>query len=117
MLQRKSPKDPAIRTLFYGVSVMNIAKWCMVSEKTAYKYKVGTLLPSCRSVYLFTLHKNRKILGKEWDGWIVRGDKLYSPANEEWSAKQLEAHLLIYQLAKVYARDQVYEVLLKLGTG
>lgn len=102
-------------SLFDGYPVELVQRWCMVGKKTAERYKNGTLLPSRRSVYLFNLHRNQKILGPEWNGWRVVGNRLYDPADVPTTRQQIEAYEFIYQLASSFAPSAVAAVLRKLS--
>lgn len=115
-MPRKRKHNANALSLFDGYPVELVQRWCLVGKKTAERYKSGALLPSRRSVYLFNLHRNQKILGPEWDGWRVVGNRLYDPANVPTTIQQLDAYQYIYQLASMHTPKEVAQVLLKLST-
>ena len=60
-----------------------IARWCGVSEHTAYLYKFGARQPSRQALRLFTLHRDGRVLGP---------DKLISPEGKKTTHGQLNAY-------------------------
>ena len=116
-MARVRTQKERILNLFDGYPVELVQRWCLVGKKTAERYKKGTLLPSRRSVYLFNLHRNQKILGSEWNGWRVNGGVLYDPADVPTTIAQLEAYQYIYQLASSLAPSDVQRVLRNLMAG
>lgn len=113
-MPRKRKQTANTLSLFDGYPVELVQRWCMVGKKTAERYKNGTLLPSRRSVYLFNLHRNQKILGPEWDGWRVVGNKLYDHADVPTTIAQLNAYQYVYQLASATAPLEIAKLLREL---
>jgi len=66
---------------FYGDPVETIAEWCQVSKGTAEHYKAGRREPSPQALKLFRLFHDQEVLGPEWEGYRVVGDKLFTPDN------------------------------------
>jgi hypothetical protein len=90
-------------TIFYGYPPELIARWCGVSEHTAYLYKIGARKPSRQALRLFTLHRDGRVLGPEWRDWAINKDRLVSPEGQETTQNQLAAYWLIMQLARELA--------------
>ena len=90
-------------TIFYGYPPELIARWCGVSEHTAYLYKIGARKPSRQALRLFTLHRDGRVLGPEWRAWAIHKDRLVSPEGQETTQNQLAAYWLIMQLARELA--------------
>jgi hypothetical protein len=103
--------------VFYGYPLELIARWCGVSAQTALLYKTGARKPSRQALRLFTLHRDRRVLGPEWNEWVVKGDRLVSPEDNEFTQGQLRAYILVMQLARELASkdptklEQYYEIL------
>lgn len=98
--------DLAYITPFRFSTVEQIAEWCMVSRQTAYKYRAGVVAPSPRTLRLFRLHYDGRILGPDWDGFCVKGGVLWTPEDRPVNPGQLHAFALILQLAaEVSYRD------------
>lgn len=98
-------------TIFYGYPPELIARWCGVTQHTAYLYKIGARKPSRQALRLFTLHRDGRVLGPEWREWAVHKDKLISPEGKETTHGQLNAYWLVMQLARELASKDpdVYE--------
>jgi hypothetical protein len=109
--------ESLVLTVFYGYPVEVLAGWCRVSRVTARLYKSGVRSPSKPVLRLFTLHRDARVLGPEWDGWRVVGPNLVNPAGESFTAGRLTAYRLIYQLASELAsrdpqtKGRFYELL------
>ena len=97
------PKKTVGNFLFYGYPPELIARWCGVSEHTAYLYKIGARKLSRQALRLFTLHRDGRVLGPEWRDWAIRKDRLVSPEAQETTQNQLAAYWLIMQLARELA--------------
>lgn len=110
---RKFP-TPAI---FYGYPVELIRDWCAVSRQTAYLYKIGARKPSRQALRLFTMHRDGRILGGDWDGWRVEKGCIFDPSGTATSVRQLRAYGLMMQFVHELARrspadrDKFYEIL------
>ena len=81
-------------TLFYGYTAEQLTTWCGITKTYAVELKKGTRKPSKRITRLFLYHINQRLLGKEWIGWRVYGDRLYSP--EGWYLTPGEIRALPY---------------------
>ena len=93
---------------FYGFPSYLIADWCCVTKRTARRWKDGTLRPSPGHLRLFRLHADRRILTKEWDGWVVRANVLVDPENQSTTQSQLRAYAMVYALAfEMAKRDPI----------
>lgn len=97
--------------VFYGYSAALIAQWCLVSLRHAHRLKSGQARPTPRILKLFQLHAAQQVLGPEWSGWRVVGDKLYNPEDRGFTQAQLRAYVLIWQLASSRDPDSVGRVL------
>jgi hypothetical protein len=91
---------PLVFTVFYGYPAELVAEWCGVSLATARLYKAGKRKPSKPVVKLFLLHRDRRVLGPEWNGWIVKPGSIVDPDNNETSRSQLHNYFWIVQLAR-----------------
>ena len=85
-------------------------------------YKSGKRKPSRAVVRLFMLHRERRVLGVEWKGWLVKPDAIVDPDGNETSRTLLHNYFWIVQLARrlAYERDDPrvhaeFERLLELG--
>jgi|HubBroStandDraft_1064217.scaffolds.fasta_scaffold145682_3 hypothetical protein len=92
-------------SIFDGFPAEVIARWCAVSVKTAELYKAGVRRPSRQSLRLFALHRDRRLLGDAWAGWLINGDSIVDPEGNATSARQLRAYFLVVQLAAAQARE------------
>lgn len=77
-----------------------LARWCLVTVKTARDWQAGRKRPSRRALKLLELHRSGRILGPEWEGWRVDGDRLIDPAGAVFERWQMEAHVVLYQIAE-----------------
>lgn len=89
---------------FYGYPPKLIASWCGVSVQTARAYKNGSKRPSRSVMRLFRLHREFKVLGDEWDGWLVRDGGIVDPDGNVTTRDQLMAYWVIMQYAYEAAR-------------
>lgn len=80
----------------------------------AHRLKSGRARPTPRILKLFQLHALNQVLGPTWSGWQVLGDKIFNPAGESFTRAQLEAYVLIWQLASSHAPEAVRKVLRQL---
>lgn len=101
------PAPPAsgssILGIFYGVPDHVIARWCGVSLATARRYKAGKLRPSRAVTRLFLLYRDRRVLGPEWAGWLVKPDSIVDPDGNETTRSQLRNYFWIVQMARELA--------------
>ena len=77
MGRKRIPTSPA--SPFYGYPAKEIAEWCGVSVGTAEHYKAGRRKPPTPVLRLFRLFRDSQVLGREWEGYRVVGDKLFGP--------------------------------------
>ncbi len=97
--------------VFYGYSAVLIAQWCLVSLRHAHRLKSGKARPTPRILKLFQLHAYHQVLTPAWAGWQLHDDVLVNPQGETLTRRQLEAYVIIWQLASEHARDSVFKVL------
>lgn len=77
MGRKRRPTSPA--NPFYGYSAELIAAWCGVSVGTAEHYKAGRRKPPTPVLRLWTLYRENCVLGEDWAGHRVIGNKLFGP--------------------------------------
>lgn len=98
---------------FYGYPAEVVAEWCGVSVRTAKSWKEGRTRPPRPALRLFTLHAERRVLGKEWTGWLINQATLVDPEGNSTTQGQLRAYAHVYALCRELAkRDQQAEALL-----
>jgi transcriptional regulator with XRE-family HTH domain len=102
-------RSRVVSSVFYGYPAEVVADWCGVSVETARRWKNGQRKPSPSSLKLFALYRDRKVLGKEWSGWIVKQGVIVDPESNETTQGQLRAYFQVYQLAHVLARGDSTE--------
>ena len=93
-------------TIFYGYPAELVAEWCCVSLRTARALKAGKRKPSPTVAKLFLLHRDRRVLGPEWRGWVITPKSIVDPDGAETSRIQLHGYWLIMQYAREIAREQ-----------
>lgn len=99
---------------FYGFPAELVAEWCGVSVRTAKSWKEGRTQPPRPALRLFTLHAERKVLGKEWEGWLINKNTLVDPEGQSTAQGQLRAYAMVYALCHELARrDQQAQELLR----
>ena len=103
---------------FYGYPAHVIAGWCGVSLSTARAYKSGKRRPPRPILRLWSLCADRRVLGSEWEGWLINGNALVDPDGNSTTLHQLRAYWVIMQIAADQARrlgpadqDRFYEAL------
>lgn len=89
---------------FYGYSPKLIAAWCGVSVQTARAYKNGSKRPSRSVMRLFRLHRECRVLGESWDGWLIQDDGIVDPDGNVTSRSQLLAYWIVMQYAAELVR-------------
>jgi hypothetical protein len=62
---------------------------------TAYAYKSGRTKPGKQVLALFRLHKERRVLTSEWDGWLVKSDAIVDPEGNETNRNLLRGYAQI----------------------
>jgi len=100
------PTKPPPLGIFHGYPAELIAEWCGVSLNTAQAYKSGRRRPSRVVMRLFTLHRDRRVLGPSWKGWIVKPDGIVDPDGNETTRSQLHNYFWIVQMARQMAADR-----------
>ena len=97
---------------FYGYPAKLIANWCGVSVGTAEHYKGGRRKPPTPVLRLFRLFRDEKVLGRDWEGYRVIGDKIFSPDGRFVKPSHIELQGLLWQ-ALADASPAKYHELLK----
>lgn len=95
MGRKRIPTSPA--SPFYGYPAELIAEWCGVSVGTAQHYKAGRRKPPTPVLRLFRLYRDGKVLGPEWEGFIVHGNMINGPDGKVISQTQLLYTALLAQ--------------------
>jgi hypothetical protein len=90
-------------SVFYGYPAELVAQWCGVSLGVAKGYKSGRHKPSRASVRLFVLHRDGRVLGKSWEGWIATDDAIADPAGNVTTKRQLSSYSFVLQFAAAMA--------------
>lgn len=99
--------------VFYGFPAELVAEWCGVHVRTAQRWKDGRSQPSLSALKLFRLHSERRVLGKEWNGWLINQGNLVDPEGQSTTQGQLRAYAHVYALCRELARgDKSAESLL-----
>lgn len=93
---------------FYGYPAELIADWCGVSVRTAARWKSGISQPSPSAIKLFELHRDRRVLGKEWEGWLVNQATLVDPEGNSTTQGQLRAYAHVYALCRELSRNDEF---------
>lgn len=104
---RPLPAKRAVFSIFYGYPDELVARWCGISAATVRQYKLGKRKPSRTVVRLFMLHREGRVLGPEWKGWLVKPDSIVDPDGNETSRALLHNYFWIAQFARqlAYERD------------
>jgi hypothetical protein len=103
---------------FYGHQARTIADWCGVSLSSARAYKSGKRHPPRPVLRLWSMYTDRRVLGDEWESWLINGNALVDPDGNSTTLHQLQAYWVIMQIAADQARrlgpaeqDRFYEAL------
>jgi hypothetical protein len=102
----RPPGPPAVFTIFHGYPAELIAEWCGISVASARLYKVSKRKPSKAVAKLFLLHRDRRVLGPQWQDWIVKPDSIVDPDGNETSRSLLHNYFWIVQFARRLAYDR-----------
>lgn len=97
-MPRKRSRPTAL--LFHNHDPKQIAAWCQVSLQTAYLYKIGQRKPSRQAVRLFVLHRDRRVLTDEWEGWLLKPEGIVDPEGNETYRSLLRGYFLMMQLVR-----------------
>jgi hypothetical protein len=92
-------------SIFYGYPIETIEKWCGVSRNTANAYKAGRRRPSAAVTRLFMLHRERRVLGVGWRGWVVKDDSIIDPDGNETTRSLLHNYFWVVQFARHLAGE------------
>lgn len=106
--KNSSPLNP-----FYGYSVEEIVEWTGLSEGTIKHFKAGRRTPPIWVLRLIRIHRDQKLLGKEWEGYRVVGDKLFGPEGKFVRPSHIALQILLWQALAEAAPDKYYELLKK----
>jgi hypothetical protein len=90
-------------SIFYGYPAELIAQWCGVTLDTAKLYKSGRRKASRAVLRLFTLHRDGRVLGEAWRGWVASTDTISDPDGNVTSMRQLRAYFCVMQFAAALA--------------
>ena len=93
-----------VRSIFYSYPAELIACWCSVSVETASCWKAGTRRPSRQALKLFTLNRDRRVLGDAWRDWKLQDGTIIDPEGNSTTQAQLRSYWLIIQYAAELAR-------------
>jgi hypothetical protein len=94
------PRKHDLLNMFYGIPAEQIVEWCGVGRSTAYAWKTGSLKPSKPAAKLFRLHRDRRVLTDEWQGWVVTGANITDPDGNGTSRSVLHNYALMMQLVR-----------------
>jgi len=92
--------------MFYCYPAEVIAEWCAVSLATAREYKLGRRKPPPPVARLFELHRDRRVLGPTWNGWLVKPDSIVDPDGNETGRMQLYNYFWVVQFARQLAAER-----------
>jgi hypothetical protein len=88
--------------MFHGIPEEQIAEWCGIGLSTAYAYKTGSLKPSKPVAKLFRLHRGRRVLTDEWQGWVVTGANIADPEGNVTPRNVLHNYALMMQVIREF---------------
>lgn len=91
-------------SVFHGYPAELIAQWCGVDRATATLWKQNKRRASRQALRLFTLHRDGRILGDAWQGWVVRDAKIVDPDGNSTTEAQLRGYWIMMQYAGELAR-------------
>ena len=95
----------SVSLLFYSYPPALISEWCGVTLHHAYRLKAGTTKPSKSVLKLFELYARNRVLGAEWKGWRVQGDRLVDPEGGDFTENRLRGYSMVMQYAAELARN------------
>jgi hypothetical protein len=90
-------------SIFYGYPPELIARWCGVTLDTAKLYKSGARKASRAVLRLFVLHRDGRVLGDGWEGWIAGVGTIADRDGNVTSARQLTNYFNVMQFAAALA--------------
>ncbi len=100
-----------------GYSRRELAGLLGVHPDTVANWETGRTRAPYRLRWHLALLLGEPLPGGYWDGWILRGDTLWSPANQGFKATDLSYLWLTFEMARLYKaqnRSQVVAELSKL---
>jgi hypothetical protein len=109
--RKRIPTSPA--SPFYGYPAEVIAEWCGVSVGTAEHYKAGRRRPPTPVLRLFRQYRDQKVLGSEWKGYRVIGDKIFGPDGRFVKPSHIELQGLLWQALADASPSKYHELLKK----
>ena len=109
MGRNRIPTSPA--SPFYGFPAKVIAEWCGVSVGTAEHYKTGRRKPTTPVLRLFRLYRDNQVLGKDWEGYKVVGDKLFGPDGKFMRPSHIALQVLLWQALSEASTNSYNELL------
>ena len=111
MGRKRIPTSPA--SPFYGYPAEKIAEWCGVSVGTAEHYKAGRRRPPTRALRKFRQHRDGKVLGPEWEGYKIVGDKMFGPDGRFVRPSDIALMGLVWQALAEKDPESYYAILEK----
>jgi hypothetical protein len=92
-----------------------IAEFCGVSVGTAEYFKSGRRKRPTPVLRLFRLHRDRKVLGRAWDGYRIVGDKLFGPDGKFIRSSHIAMMGLLWHALSDADSDKYNELLKKVA--
>ena len=90
-----------------GYSRRELAGLLGVHPDTVANWETGRTQAPYRLRWHLALLLGEPLPGGYWDGWILRGDTLWSPANQGFKATELSYLWLTFEMARLWkARDR-----------
>jgi hypothetical protein len=108
-------KSRKILSLFNAYPADLIQQWCLVSKQQAEHYKAGRRFPGKQALRLFQLFSRNKVLGPEWDGWRVVGDRLIPPNGRGFTQAHLQGYEIVWQLLHELDQERAHELSRKIA--
>lgn len=90
-------------------------EWTGLSEGTIEYYKASRRTPPIWVLRLIRIHRDQKVLGKEWEGYRIIGDKLYGPDGKFIRPNHIVLHGLLWHALSEAAPNQYRELLEKVA--
>ena len=107
--RKRIPTSPA--SPFYGYPAELIAEWCGVSVGTAQHYKAGRRKPPTPVLRLFRLYRDGKVLGKGWEEYRVKDQKLLGPDGRDVRPSDIVLMGLVWQALAEKDPESYYALL------
>jgi hypothetical protein len=103
-IKRGPPRKRPTPALFYGYPAQLIAEACAVKLSTAHAYKSGRCKPGASVLKLWLLYRERQVLTREWQGFIIKPDAIVDPEGNETNRNLLRNYQLMIQYYHDLAR-------------